>query len=204
MGVELQLIVLLVDKFVSTAWCLVCFTIVIKSVCAQCLLVCCAIIRNLFIMYTRISITTFSMVHVNILNTIKNNTLVLILMVLCFDFCLQGIRFLIDSNLLKNTSDDIAQFLYKGEGLNKTAIGDYLGERWVILMFLPTDRSFSLKTFQQLSFFEFIVPFNATVSRDIQYNVMILKQFLVCVYTCERTNPGSPVHYSELVVHWQV
>lgn len=48
-------------------------------------------------------------------------------------FCLpQGIRFLIDSNLLKNTSDDIAQFLYKGEGLNKTAIGDYLGERWVM------------------------------------------------------------------------
>ena len=46
-----------------------------------------------------------------------------------FDFLSQGIRFLIDSSLLKNTSDDIAQFLYKGEGLNKTAIGDYLGER---------------------------------------------------------------------------
>lgn len=44
-------------------------------------------------------------------------------------FLLQGIRFLIDSSLLKNTSDDIAKFLYKGEGLNKTAIGDYLGER---------------------------------------------------------------------------
>uniref|UniRef100_A0A4W5M3M2 Cytohesin 1b n=1 Tax=Hucho hucho TaxID=62062 RepID=A0A4W5M3M2_9TELE len=41
----------------------------------------------------------------------------------------KGIRFMIDSALLKNTSDDIAQFLYKGEGLNKTAIGDYLGER---------------------------------------------------------------------------
>uniref|UniRef100_A0A8C6UL26 Cytohesin 1b n=1 Tax=Neogobius melanostomus TaxID=47308 RepID=A0A8C6UL26_9GOBI len=41
----------------------------------------------------------------------------------------KGIRFLIDSSLLKNTSDDIARFLYKGEGLNKTAIGDYLGER---------------------------------------------------------------------------
>uniref|UniRef100_A0A8C6UJK9 Cytohesin 1b n=1 Tax=Neogobius melanostomus TaxID=47308 RepID=A0A8C6UJK9_9GOBI len=40
----------------------------------------------------------------------------------------KGIRFLIDSSLLKNTSDDIARFLYKGEGLNKTAIGDYLGE----------------------------------------------------------------------------
>lgn len=44
-------------------------------------------------------------------------------------FLPQGIRFLIDSSLLKNTSDDIGQFLYKGEGLNKTAIGDYLGER---------------------------------------------------------------------------
>ncbi|KAL3967939.1 CD3Z antigen, zeta polypeptide [Sarotherodon galilaeus] len=41
----------------------------------------------------------------------------------------KGIRFLIDCSLLKNTSEDIAQFLYKGEGLNKTAIGDYLGER---------------------------------------------------------------------------
>lgn len=36
---------------------------------------------------------------------------------------------MIENDLLKNTSDDIAQFLYKGEGLNKTAIGDYLGER---------------------------------------------------------------------------
>ncbi|CAJ1075102.1 cytohesin-1a isoform X4 [Xyrichtys novacula] len=41
----------------------------------------------------------------------------------------KGIQFLIMNDLLKNTSDDIAQFLYKGEGLNKTAIGDYLGER---------------------------------------------------------------------------
>ncbi|XP_042082309.1 cytohesin-1a isoform X2 [Haplochromis burtoni] len=41
----------------------------------------------------------------------------------------KGIQFLIENDLLKNTSDDIAQFLYKGEGLNKTAIGDYLGER---------------------------------------------------------------------------
>lgn len=42
---------------------------------------------------------------------------------------LQGIQFLIENDLLKNTCDAIAQFLYKGEGLNKTAIGDYLGER---------------------------------------------------------------------------
>ncbi|KAA0725014.1 SEC7 and coiled-coil domain-containing protein 1 [Triplophysa tibetana] len=41
----------------------------------------------------------------------------------------KGIQFLIENELLKNTCEDIAQFLYKGEGLNKTAIGDYLGER---------------------------------------------------------------------------
>lgn len=55
---------------------------------------------------------------------------------LCLPHChrlflvfLQGIQFLIENDLLKNTCEDIAQFLYKGEGLNKTAIGDYLGER---------------------------------------------------------------------------
>lgn len=41
----------------------------------------------------------------------------------------KGIEYLIDHGLLKNTPEDIAQFLHKGEGLNKTAIGDYLGER---------------------------------------------------------------------------
>lgn len=48
---------------------------------------------------------------------------------------LQGIQFLIENDLLKNTCEDIAQFLYKGEGLNKTAIGDYLGERCTKLGF---------------------------------------------------------------------
>lgn len=43
---------------------------------------------------------------------------------------LQGIQFLLENDLLQQTPDDIAQFLYKGEGLNKTVIGDYLGERW--------------------------------------------------------------------------
>lgn len=49
----------------------------------------------------------------------------------------QGIQFMIENDLLKNTSDDIAQFLCKGEGLNKTAIGDYLGERSGWMRFLP-------------------------------------------------------------------
>lgn len=43
----------------------------------------------------------------------------------------QGIVFLVENELLRNTPEDIAQFLYKGEGLNKTAIGDYLGERYL-------------------------------------------------------------------------
>ncbi|TNM97364.1 hypothetical protein fugu_015520 [Takifugu bimaculatus] len=41
----------------------------------------------------------------------------------------KGIQFLQENDLLQNTPEDIAQFLYKGEGLNKTVIGDYLGER---------------------------------------------------------------------------
>ncbi|XP_076345242.1 cytohesin-1-like isoform X2 [Tachypleus tridentatus] len=41
----------------------------------------------------------------------------------------KGIEYLIDHNQLENTFQDVAQFLYKEEGLNKTAIGDYLGER---------------------------------------------------------------------------
>lgn len=42
---------------------------------------------------------------------------------------LQGIQFLLENDLLQQTPEDISQFLYKGEGLNKTVIGDYLGER---------------------------------------------------------------------------
>ncbi|XP_072463506.1 cytohesin-2 isoform X1 [Notamacropus eugenii] len=41
----------------------------------------------------------------------------------------KGIQFLVENELLQNTPEEISRFLYKGEGLNKTAIGDYLGER---------------------------------------------------------------------------
>ncbi|XP_075408798.1 cytohesin-4 isoform X2 [Tenrec ecaudatus] len=41
----------------------------------------------------------------------------------------KGIQYLIEHKLLSSNVQDIAQFLYKGEGLNKTAIGIYLGER---------------------------------------------------------------------------
>ncbi|KAF1416869.1 Cytohesin-2, partial [Spheniscus humboldti] len=36
----------------------------------------------------------------------------------------KGIQFLVENELLRHTAEDIARFLYKGEGLNKTAIGD--------------------------------------------------------------------------------
>jgi cytohesin len=41
----------------------------------------------------------------------------------------KGIEYLIEHGFLKITAEDVAQFLCKGEGLNKTAIGDYLGEK---------------------------------------------------------------------------
>uniref|UniRef100_A0A9L0JI83 Cytohesin 4 n=1 Tax=Equus asinus TaxID=9793 RepID=A0A9L0JI83_EQUAS len=40
----------------------------------------------------------------------------------------KGIQYLTEHKLLSPDVQDIAQFLYKGEGLNKTAIGTYLGE----------------------------------------------------------------------------
>lgn len=41
----------------------------------------------------------------------------------------KGIRYLIEHDILEDTPESIAQFLLDGEGLNKTAIGNYLGER---------------------------------------------------------------------------
>ncbi|CAG2212609.1 CYTH [Mytilus edulis] len=40
----------------------------------------------------------------------------------------KGIEYLIEHQLLPNTPEEVAKFLFQGEGLNKTAIGDYLGE----------------------------------------------------------------------------
>lgn len=52
-----------------------------------------------------------------------------------FDFAVllllpQGIQYLIEQQLLSSDLQEIAKFLHKGEGLNKTAIGDFLGGRW--------------------------------------------------------------------------
>ena len=41
----------------------------------------------------------------------------------------KGIEYLIENSLLVNSPEDISKFLFNGEGLSKTAIGDYLGER---------------------------------------------------------------------------
>lgn len=40
-----------------------------------------------------------------------------------FSFFRLGIEYLYENHLLKIDPQDVAQFLYKGEGLNKTAIG---------------------------------------------------------------------------------
>ena len=38
-------------------------------------------------------------------------------------------EYLISNKLLNNTPEDIADFLFNEEGLNKTMIGNYLGEK---------------------------------------------------------------------------
>lgn len=40
-----------------------------------------------------------------------------------------GMEYLIENNLVENSPEAVAQFLFTGDGLNKTAIGNYLGEK---------------------------------------------------------------------------
>ncbi len=47
----------------------------------------------------------------------------------CVCVCMQGINYLVENKLLDGSAQSIADFLYKEEGLNKTAIGEFLGER---------------------------------------------------------------------------
>ncbi|XP_015687442.1 cytohesin-4 [Protobothrops mucrosquamatus] len=41
----------------------------------------------------------------------------------------KGIQYLVEHKVLSLDAQEVAKFLYQGEGLNKTAIGDYLGQR---------------------------------------------------------------------------
>lgn len=55
-----------------------------------------------------------------------------------FFFCclFSGIEFLVENHLLRMDREDVAHFLYKGEGLNKTAIG-----KWIylyLILFIET------------------------------------------------------------------
>lgn len=45
-------------------------------------------------------------------------------------FLPQGIKYLIENSFLEWRAESVAEFLYKEEGLNKTAIGSFLGERY--------------------------------------------------------------------------
>lgn len=79
--------------------------------------------------YWAINIVTFSLTFGNFPHTFPGIYIGLILKSFFKSSFSQGIQFLLENDLLQQTPEDIAQFLYKGEGLNKTVIGDYLGER---------------------------------------------------------------------------
>lgn len=40
----------------------------------------------------------------------------------------KGMEYLLDHGLVQSTSESVAEFLFRGEGLRKSAVGDYLGE----------------------------------------------------------------------------
>uniref|UniRef100_A0A8C8DQI3 Cytohesin 1a n=1 Tax=Oryzias sinensis TaxID=183150 RepID=A0A8C8DQI3_9TELE len=102
----------------------------------------------------------------------------------------KGIQFLIENDLLKNTSEDIARFLYKGEGLNKTAIGDYLGERddfniQVLHAFVELHEFTDLNLVQALSSANFHLYFKA----DQCYTCYILS-FAIIMLNTSLHNPN--------------
>jgi cytohesin len=47
-----------------------------------------------------------------------------------FNLFFKGIRWLIENNLIQNTPEHTAAFLFNETGLSKRAIGDYLGEKY--------------------------------------------------------------------------
>lgn len=72
----------------------------------------------------------------------------------------KGIEYLQGNGLLQATPEDVAGYLYKGEGLNKTAIGDYLGEKnpfneKVLRAFVELHDFTDLILVQALRYFEF-------------------------------------------------
>ncbi|KAI4822546.1 hypothetical protein KUCAC02_008084 [Chaenocephalus aceratus] len=48
---------------------------------------------------------------------------------MCMLMFLQGVHYLVENELLEWRAGSVAEFLYKEEGLNKTAIGNFLGDR---------------------------------------------------------------------------
>ncbi|XP_056308655.1 cytohesin-3 [Danio aesculapii] len=57
----------------------------------------------------------------------------------------KGIQYLVDNGLLEWKPESVAEFLYKEEGLNKTAIGNFLGESHIPrtkqnLLYVPSMR----------------------------------------------------------------
>lgn len=52
----------------------------------------------------------------------------------------QGIQFLVEHGLLDWKADSVAEFLYKEDGLDKTAIGNFLGERYMTYTLIYTEQ----------------------------------------------------------------
>uniref|UniRef100_A0AAY5EEW4 Cytohesin 4b n=1 Tax=Electrophorus electricus TaxID=8005 RepID=A0AAY5EEW4_ELEEL len=69
----------------------------------------------------------------------------------------KGLNYLVENALVERNPQSIAEFLYKEEGLNKTAIGDFLGEReemhlQILKAFVELHEFSDLNLVQQLQF----------------------------------------------------
>ena len=96
----------------------------------------------------------------------------------------KGVEYLISHDLIKETPEDVAAFLYKGEGLNKTMIGDYLGER-------NDFNEAVLKAFVELHDFTDLIVVKSfrtifafkVLSHSVDSSIMTVPQFLGLPYS---------------------
>lgn len=75
---------------------------------------------------------------------------IVVFIIFIFFFQFSGIEYLCENHLLRMDAQDIAHFLYKGEGLNKTAIGkanQSLNCLFFFLLSLALDQKYSINTY---------------------------------------------------------
>uniref|UniRef100_A0A6Q2Y1W7 Cytohesin 4a n=1 Tax=Esox lucius TaxID=8010 RepID=A0A6Q2Y1W7_ESOLU len=101
----------------------------------------------------------------------------------------KGMNYLVENGLLESSPQPIAEFLYKEDGLNKTAIGDFLGEReelhlQTLKAFVDLHQFSDLNLVQALRQFLWSFRLPGEAQKIDRMMEAFAKRVCVCVDTC--------------------